>query len=292
MVNNYTIRKMRRDELDFAIELAAKEGWNPGIYDANCFYNVDPDGFLIGLLDGQPISCISVVKYPNNYSFLGFYIVKEDYRGKGYGYKIWQEGMAYLEGQNIGLDGVVAQLDNYKKSGFELSHENARYMGYSSPNSNESSKRIVDLQDIPIETLTTYDKQVFKSNRQKFLELWISRPETIAIGIRDADNATMLSGYGVLRKCREGYKIGPLFANSYDDARILFAELMGQFLKPTSIFIDVLAEEKNPNALKLIQEHKMSKVFSTARMYRMANPHEQIELPLDKWFGVTTFELG
>ncbi|GAB5494245.1 MAG: GNAT family N-acetyltransferase [Phototrophicaceae bacterium] len=292
MSSHYEIRKMRRDELDFAIELAAKEGWNPGIYDADCFYSVDSDGFLIGLLDGQPISCISVVKYANNYSFLGFYIVKEGYRDKGYGYKIWQEGMAYLDEYNIGLDGVLEQVDKYKNSGFELSHENARYMGYSTPDSDRSSERIINLRDIPIEMLTAYDTDVFKSKRQKFLELWISRPETISLGIRDANDSTVLSGYGVIRKCREGYKVGPLFANSYEDARLLFSGLTGQFSKPTQIFIDVLAEEKNPNALQLTQEHNMSKVFSTARMYHMANPHHQMELPLEKWFGVTTFELG
>ena len=42
---------MKRNEMDFAIQLAAKEGWNPGLHDAECFYRTDPDGFFIGLLD-------------------------------------------------------------------------------------------------------------------------------------------------------------------------------------------------------------------------------------------------
>jgi len=52
---------MRRDEIDFATALAASEGWNPGLHDAKCFYYVDPHGFLIGLLNGEPIGCISAV---------------------------------------------------------------------------------------------------------------------------------------------------------------------------------------------------------------------------------------
>ncbi len=48
--------------MDFAIQLAAKEGWNPGLHDAECFYRTDPDGFFIGLLDeNQPVGCISAV---------------------------------------------------------------------------------------------------------------------------------------------------------------------------------------------------------------------------------------
>ncbi len=44
------IRTMSRDQLDIAVEWAAREGWNPGLHDAECFHATDPDGFLIGLL--------------------------------------------------------------------------------------------------------------------------------------------------------------------------------------------------------------------------------------------------
>lgn len=67
---NYVIRKMTRDDLEVAVQLAKREGWNPGLYDADSFYAQDPNGFLIGILDGEPISCISVVKYGSNYGFL------------------------------------------------------------------------------------------------------------------------------------------------------------------------------------------------------------------------------
>lgn len=51
---NYTIRTMHRDEVQIAVEWAAREGWNPGLADADCFYAADPNGFLIGLLDEEP----------------------------------------------------------------------------------------------------------------------------------------------------------------------------------------------------------------------------------------------
>ena len=53
------IRTMRREEVAFAIDLAAREGWNPGLHDAECFFSADPGGFLIGELDGEPVGCIS-----------------------------------------------------------------------------------------------------------------------------------------------------------------------------------------------------------------------------------------
>jgi hypothetical protein len=61
--DQFRIRPMQREELAFAIELAAAEGWNPGLHDAQCFYAADPGGFLIGELAGEPVGCISAVSY-------------------------------------------------------------------------------------------------------------------------------------------------------------------------------------------------------------------------------------
>src|ERR671932_468743 len=57
------IRAMSRRELDIAIDWAAREGWNPGLSDAECFYGADPDGFLMAFHDAEPVATISVVRY-------------------------------------------------------------------------------------------------------------------------------------------------------------------------------------------------------------------------------------
>ena len=75
--NSFKIRVMSRQQVPIAIEWAAIEGWNPGLHDAECFYNADPKGFLIGLLDDEPIAIISAVKYSENFGFLGFLYCKE-----------------------------------------------------------------------------------------------------------------------------------------------------------------------------------------------------------------------
>jgi hypothetical protein len=52
------------------------------------------------------------------------------------------------------------------------------------------------------------------------------------------------------------------------------------------VFLDV--PEVNAAAMGLAAKYQMTKVFETARMYKGLAP----TLPLDKVFGVTTFELG
>ena len=123
------IRPMTRAELDVVVEWAAVEGWNPGWHDADTFHAADPGGFLIGLLDGEPVSAISAVRYGDRFGFIGFYIVRPGFRGQGHGIAIWRAAMQQLAGRTIGLDGVVAEQQSYRRSGFALAWNNLRHEG-------------------------------------------------------------------------------------------------------------------------------------------------------------------
>ena len=112
---------------------AVDEGWNPGVSDSAAFFSQDPEGFFIGRIDGEPVSAISVVNHGSDYAFLGWYLVRPDARGHGYGLTTWKTALAHAENRTVGLDGVVAQQDNYRRSGFELAHRTFRYTGTAPP---------------------------------------------------------------------------------------------------------------------------------------------------------------
>lgn len=274
---------MTRQEIDIAIDWAAAEGWNPGLYDANCFYGADPNGFLIGLLEDEPIAAISAVKYGDSFGFLGFYIVKPEYRDKGYGIQIWNAGLAYLRGRTIGLDGVVDQQSNYQNSGFRLAYRNIRYQGIGGGYFSMDSDIMQLSNPLLFDEIYAYDKLFFPDNRMQFLKCWINQPESTALGIRQNG---MLAGYGVLRIGRSGYKIGPLFANTPELAEQLFLALKAHAPEGAPIFLDT--PEVNSAAIDLAKRHNMIVAFETARMYRGESP----DLPVNRLFGVTTFELG
>ncbi|MGO9236597.1 MAG: GNAT family N-acetyltransferase [Methylocella sp.] len=84
------VRRMAESELNLALDWAAAEGWNPGLHDAECFYAADPGGFFLGeFADGEPLGCVSAIAYDKHYGFLGFYMVKPQYRGRGFGLQLW-----------------------------------------------------------------------------------------------------------------------------------------------------------------------------------------------------------
>lgn len=278
----YKVRPATRKELDIMIEWAAKEGWNPGLYDGNAFYATDPNGFYLGFLGNEPIASISAVAYDDKFGFVGFYIVKPEYRGKGYGLKIWNESLKHLPTQNIGLDGVPEQQENYKESGFKLAYRNIRYEGVGT-NEHLDNKNIVALSEIPLEQLVDYEEDIFPTKRVAFLREWIKQPESLSLAY--VENKTLL-GYGMIRKCRRGYKVGPSFANSPEIAQGLFQKMRGFVGKESPIYLD--APEVNKESVKLAEKFKMKPMFETARMYTTENP----EADINKVFGVTTFELG
>ena len=59
------IRPMRPDEISIAVDWAAAEGWNPGLADDACFATVDPQGFLVGEIDGETAATVSCVNSMN-----------------------------------------------------------------------------------------------------------------------------------------------------------------------------------------------------------------------------------
>lgn len=279
---DYFIRTMTRGEIDLALDWAAAEGWNPGLHDAESFHAADPNGFLIGLLAGEPVAAISVVRYGATFGFLGLYLVKQEHRGQGYGLAIWKAGMAYLAGRNVGLDGVVAQQPNYKKSGFTWAYANARYQGQGGGAARDESG-IIPLAELPFKEVCAYDRQFFPEDRERFLRSWVRQPQSAALAVRENDR---LAGYGVLRVCRSGYKIGPLFADRADLAERLFIGLKSRATAGAPFFLDVPVV--NSAAVDLAKRHGMNAVFETARMYTGDPP----ATPLERVFGVTTFELG
>lgn len=283
MQDDNQIRLMTKDEVrDIASAWAAKEGWNPGLYDYASFHATDPKGFYVGLLKGTPIACISAVAYDAQFGFMGFYIVSPEYRNKGYGLRLWNEALKHLPSQNIGLDGVVSQQHNYQKSGFKLAYKNFRFQG-SSRKHRVSNSQIVELKDIDFKKLLQFDTQLFPANREIFLQSWIKQPESYAVGSLMKGK---LNGYGTIRRCVTGYKIGPLFAGSPEVAEQIFISL-SNYLKPgEKFYIDV--PEKNQFAIKLVNAYGMLYSFETARMYSKYNPR----IDLNKIFGVTSFELG
>lgn len=279
------IRPLTRPEIDQVVDWAAAEGWNPGRDDAAVFWQTDPQGFVGLEADGALVASGSMVSYAGRMGFVGLFIVRPAFRGQGFGKALWEHMMQALPerldpGAPMALDGVKAMEDTYAASGFRTAHDDHRMRLVSA-----TADCPVDVHRITsaVGSIGEFDARCFGAPRPVFLREWLRRPGHIAL----VSLSDRLRGFGVVRPCRSGYKVGPLFA---EDVKVADGLLQGffSFLPAGSeVFLDV--PSSNAVALRWAEEELGGvEVFTCARMYTG-------KAPATDWsrvFGVTTLELG
>lgn len=283
------VRPATQEEFALAVDWAAAEGWNPGLDDLPAFFAADPRGFWMAWRDGVPVSCISVVRYGPAYGFLGFYIATPEARGTGCGMAVWEAGMRHLGDRVVGLDGVPAQQDNYRRSGFEWVGRNIRFTGVPGPGIAAMAEPGIEVRSLAPADLPqalAMDRACFGTAREGFITGWLAPAPGVRRRALVALRGGALAAYGAIRECREGAKIGPLFATDEGAARSLFAGLCA--LAPAGAPVSLDVPEANAPAVAMAGEAGFAYSFETARMYRGEAP----DLPIGWTWGVTTFELG
>ncbi|WP_196884857.1 GNAT family N-acetyltransferase [Aureivirga sp. CE67] len=281
-IQDYKVKHIKRKDLKHVYEFIKEEGWNPGKYDMKAFFKTDKKGFFGIYNEDELIGSFSAVKYKDKFGFLGCFIVKQEYRDKGLGKKLWNHGMHYLGTDIIGLDGVTQREENYHESGFASAYTNVRYVIHNNFKS-DYTKKIKKASKISFGKLYTFDSKFFPSRRKKFLKEWIK--------LKDAKSFVFLEGYKVkgfitIRKCDNGYKIGPLFSEKLGYAEELLKAAFSYADEFSDIFIDI--PEPNFESKSLVEKYQMKEVSRTVRMYKNGIP----DLPIDKIYGVTSLELG
>ena len=279
MTRDIIFRSLTSSEVATAIEWAATEGWNPGLHDAEIFYQTDPSGFYGAEIDGELAGTFSIVRYSEDFAFGGLYILNPTLRGQGFGLQMQQYALDLAGSMNLGIDGVFAMQERYRDVGFTYAYRNIRYAG---TGSGSTPPNLVPIDQIPFDEVVAYDTDHFPAPRSRFLEFFLLQQDATALAAVDKGK---IRGYGVIRQCRVGHKIGPLFADSADVAEDLFCGLAAS-VPGEEIFLDV--PEPNSRAVNLASAHQMVPIFGTARMYTRSIP----DLPLDEIYGVSTFELG
>ncbi|WP_310622062.1 GNAT family N-acetyltransferase [Flexibacterium corallicola] len=283
MSNGITISHVNKDGIDRMLNWALKEGWSPGLDDTDAYFATDPEGFLCLFKGNEPVSIISAVRYNDHYGFLGFYICHPDYRGMGYGKTIWDEAIKRFGARTVGLDGVVEQQDNYAKSGFATAHSSFRYSGVMhSPTPVDSRLHPIGTGALP--DICAYDRKHYPVERERFLKIWHQPENKHRFGFFALEDGKIV-GYGTIRACHEGHRIGPLFAESEEIADLLYRALCGS-VQGQTVMMDI--PEPNTSANRLVERYNLNPSFETARMYKGPAP----DLPLNRIYGLTTLELG
>lgn len=280
---------MRAPEVDVLTGWAAAEGWNPGLHDVALAFREQPEAFLALRRGDELVGGASVMAYAGAWGFLGLFIVRAELRSQGLGSCLWDELLVSLRGRlapgaPIGLDGVVAMQPFYRRSGFVDAHRDIRFSGHPVC---AADPQVVVTEGVVLtpageRELIAYDETLAIGPRRSFMRRWFTAPGVLVATLRHTSG---LGAIGALRPCRDGFKLGPVLAGTPDDAarvvRSLVAHAHGALVQ-----LDV--PEPNAPGLAIAAELGLEQSFECARMHLGGVP----DLPVDRIFGVTSFELG
>ena len=264
------------------------------------YFAADNNGFFVGELDREPISCVSVIKYASNFAFLGSFIVDKTHRGKGYGLQTGKVALASLsESCNMGSNAVVESVPQYRRFGLEPYWEQQRFQFVASEVSkslkyfNKTVEIIQPTQQV-FNSLLKYDTEINVFQRHSFLKNWVFAPNchcSIAI-----DSLGKVVGYGVVRSTLregDGWRIGPLYADNFATAKTIFKSMCDKITMETRqafVVIDIpYGLSFNKKSLSLVTECNGTSLETFVRMYKYGIPEN---MPLDKIFGITLLALG
>jgi GNAT superfamily N-acetyltransferase len=299
---------------------AVSEGWNPGIKDDvnQVFYNLDPEGFYVGTIADEEnpdkqkvVAIVSNIRYGKDSSFLGYYIVAPEYRGKGFGLVMFQHALSQVKDRPcVGLDAVEEQVSNYQKSGFTVtawrnerrtSSTDALVEKLASYETLEG-KTILNASDVPIEQLYEMEERYNGWSRPVFVSEWVkfhtNSTQHGRFSVAVMEKGKVL-GYGCTRPGVKTIIVGPLYAESPDVAKAILyklAKLANEALtNPDNNYspsieniMDLDIASVNSQALTMFDELGMPNEFSTWRMWKGRKP----EVDTNGIYALTSVAIG
>ena len=224
------------------------------------------------------------------------------YRGKGYGLAMFKYGksLVYTSDKiNFGLDALLDAVPLYEIHGFKRAWTNRR-MEFDISYCVSQLETVTSQIDISVQPakqvnqdlLSAYDTTVFGAPHDIFLKSLVNAPNSLNFAATDQKGA-VLGFVSVRRTIREedGWKNGPLFADSTQIAKSLLKHVFGEVAKELSrrkvVVMDV-PYDLNPEADTVAKELNGTFVIDCIRMFTKEIP----DFPKQKVFGVATPEIG
>lgn len=293
-MSDLIIRPAKASDIPAIVDWARSEEFAPGFGDVDIYRNTDKQGVWVGWLDSTPVGCIAGIKYNNIYGFIGLYIVRPEYRGHGYGHKLWEQALLHLQDVKcIGLEAAPHLITNYAKWGFKSSSKTIRWQLFN-PDEEIPARSALDCQDltvvtgskIPLEAIKKYDSEREFTARPHFLSQWLEHQSGNVIAL--IDKHSRCYGFARIRPCLlpagEGWRIGPILADTSILAEVLILYLLTEH--KGVILID--SPQRNSSAQSLLSALGFREISATTRMYKGA--HKAV-LTQDV-YGLACLELG
>lgn len=255
--------------------------WEDAIYvhdaDAAIYWD-DPQGIYKGCLNDEMIGCCASFRKGSNIAWIGYYMVRPDYRKKRYGVTMFNKLLEYDQARGIEFHTLncAEPLESmYESIGFKTYSYDTIYRGiYNPPTTTTVNLTTLPINQVWFDKINNYDKRIHHGwGRPESLSRWIAKKGTrllIAastndeiIGFVTISDFRYPTADGVVRHQR----LAPLYADNPECASKLIETALN-ICDSHSIFVD--ADGNNLEAMNIIEKFG---IFSAQlRLARMSRP--------------------
>lgn len=235
---------MYLSDLSSAMVLSHSEGWNQTEKDWRLFLE-NPINICLVIETGKRIiGTLTALNYGNKVSWIGMLLIDKDFRRQGAGRLIFDHILKKLENfDSIKLDATPAGYPVYLKSGFvdERIIYRMTNTSYNSISNKEISSEAGHITSETFSEVVKYDENIFGVNRTYLLKTLVQNYPEKAFVLRRNNE---LRGYTLGREGTRYNYIGPVFAQSPDDARSLIMEAL-KSLNNKPVALDILEDKQD-----------------------------------------------
>lgn len=281
---NINVRQMVATDIPGAMQLVLAENWNQTQVDWQMFLELNSNLCLVATYKTAIIGTVTAINYKNDVAWIGMMLVSKAYRGLGVSKSLLNTIIEKLEGcKSIKLDATAAGIPVYKKLGFQEELEIDRMVTtpFNSIINNRSRDIVRVISENDLVELSKLDLKFFGANRIDLFNFLKKKNKAWCL-IRNE----CIVGYVFVRPGRNYFQLGPLMAETVDDAlnliEIILENNVGQ-----SIVIDVLHDQFK------FKERLASLGFSFQRSFvRMYLKNNSFAGLVNKQFLIAGPELG
>ena len=233
---------------------------------------VEPKGCILADLGGEAIG-LGCIFFYGELAWIGNMAVKKKFQKRGIGFKIFSKLLEIADSygvETVGLDATEVGRKLYRKCGFKDLYSTIAYSLHKGvvKSLNSSPKKIKVLKG-DVYKLKELDSEVFGYDRWRAVEAWLRHGSKLVVAEE---------GYALVK----GSGIGPLIANSLDEAKSLLSKAI--MLGGKSIIVPA----GNKRALEFIQALNPVIKHNCIRM----NAGAPLKENLSKIFGILHYAKG
>lgn len=262
------IRRMRREDLPFVLDLINAEGWDYDLVDVERILEIDPEDSVTAVSGGEVIGAITVACHDGR-GVLGHVVVKNGWRRKGIGREMLVKVIKQLESKRISiieLYSVPNAVEFYRRLNFHKIGDLMIFVGSirSYIAIGPSKTRIGEISSQDLGSVIDLDRRITGFERGKIIEHLMIPHLDHSVGLFDGER---LIGFALGRQSGNSGEIGPWIMEKPDwnDAAILFTAAMDR-LGNRKAYVEVPGE--NALAHKIVLESGLMPQYPAQRFVR------------------------